>query len=146
MAAAQIRPMTAQDLPRARALLAQLGYDLLDETVGRRFASVTEAAGHVLLVAEMAGQVVGLLHAFARPALEKPPEVVVQALVVDAQRRKAGIGAGLMAAAERWSADRGFASVALASQVIRDDAHAFYRKLGYQTVATSHVMRKRLAP
>ena len=138
--------MTAQDLPRARGLLAQLGYDLSEDTVARRFASVTEAGDHVLLIAELGEEVVGLLHAFARPALEKPPEVVVQALVVDVQRRKAGIGAGLMAAAERWASERGFASVALASQVARDDAHEFYRRLGYETVATSHVMRKRLTP
>ena len=47
------------------------------------------------MVAEMEGEVVGVLHVFERPALEKPCEAVVQALVVDGERRGAGIGEAL---------------------------------------------------
>jgi GNAT superfamily N-acetyltransferase len=44
-----------------------------------------------------------------------PPEVVVPALVVDQAVRDGGVGRAMMAAAEAWAKDRGFTSVALAS-------------------------------
>jgi GNAT superfamily N-acetyltransferase len=52
--------------------------------------------------------VVALCHIYARPALEKPPEAVVQVLVVDRAHQDKGIGKRMMAAAERWAAARGF--------------------------------------
>jgi GNAT superfamily N-acetyltransferase len=79
-----------------------------------------------------------------RPALDKPPEAVVQALVVDQAVRGSGVGKIVMAAAEAWVKDRGFVSVALASNVTRDEAHAFYEAIGFQRAATSHLFRKAL--
>jgi len=80
----------------------------------------------------------------ARPALDKPSEAVVQALVVDQTCRGEGVGRGMMAAAESWAMDRGYTSIALASEVGRFAAHAFYQHLGYQRVATSNLFRKNL--
>jgi len=102
------------------------------------------ADDHVLLVGELEGRLVGLIHVYARPALDKPPEAVVQALVVASNGRRGGIGKAMMASAESWARARGFHSVALASQIARDDAHAFYKALGYQIVATSHLLRKEI--
>jgi GNAT superfamily N-acetyltransferase len=87
---------------------------------------------------------VSLLHLYARPALDKPPEVVVQALVVDADCRQGGVGKAMMEAAEGWARDHGFRSVALTSHISREGAHAFYAALGYRIVATSHLLRKEL--
>ena len=56
--------------------------------------------------------------------------------------RRSGVGAALMDAAERWAQARGLGSVALSSNVVRHDAHAFYAKRGYQVTATSHRFRK----
>ena len=50
----------------------------------------------------------------------------------------------MMVAAETWAGDRGFASVALASNVARTEAHAFYESIGYQRAATSYLFRKTL--
>lgn len=141
---ASIRDMIAADLPAARALLEQLGYELDDAEVRRRYDAVAQAPGHALMVADYDADVVGLLHLYARPALEKPPEVIVQALVVDAAVRGRGVGRQMMACAEVWARQRGFCSVALTSQVGRTEAHAFYEGLGYRVEATSHLMRKTL--
>ena len=75
-----IRRMTVDDVAAAQALLAQLGYPLDAEEVQRRTDAVIRTEGHVLMVAEQSGGVVALCHVFARPALDKPPEAVVQAL------------------------------------------------------------------
>jgi GNAT superfamily N-acetyltransferase len=142
--ALHIREMTRADLAAARDLLEQLGYPLSLEEVERRYAAVIAAPDHRAVVAEAAGRVAGLLHVFARPALENPPEAVIEALVVDGGLRRSGIGRTLMAEAERWAAARGLRSVMLSSNVVRRGAHAFYHALGYGTAATSLILRKRL--
>ncbi len=141
-----VRPAVEADVAAVRSLLVQLGYDLAPAEVRRRLAAVMASPDHAVLAGESDGRVIGLLHLYVRPALEKPPEVIVQALVVDAANRKGGIGRTMMAAAESWARDRGLKSVALASHVAREDAHAFYAALGYERVATSHLLRKVLDP
>ena len=136
--------MTDADRAAARDLLEQLSYPLPLEEVGRRYAALVATPDHRVIVAEAAGQIAGLLHVFARPALENPPEAVVEALVVAGGMRRNGIGRALMAEAERWAAARGLRSVALSSNIARRDAHAFYHALGYATAATSLILRKKL--
>lgn len=138
------REMTIDDLEAVSPLLEELGYDVPANEVLRRFETVLATDGHALLVAEKSGHVVGFLHIFSRPALEKPPEPIVQAMAVQKDVRRAGIGRALMAAAEDWTRERGFSSLALHSQLERDDAHAFYESLGYKRVATAGLLRKPL--
>lgn len=134
-----VRPFRQADMPIARELLKQLGYEIAAEEVARRFERVRQAA-HYVAVADVGGRAVGLLHVFERLALEKPCEAVVQALVVDAELRGRGIGRALMDAAEAWAKAKGLAPVALHTQ----RAQAFYAGLGYASLATSDLMRKAL--
>ena len=144
--AVRLRPMSRFDAGCCRTLLTQLGYEMTEAELERRFDEVSSAPEHSLLVAETAGQVVGLMHVFARPALENPREAVVQAIVVDEGLRRAGVGRLLMAAAEHWASERGCRSVVLSSNIARASAHAFYAALGYRVSATSLVLRKELPP
>jgi GNAT superfamily N-acetyltransferase len=137
-----IRPIAETDMPMATGLLKQLGYEMAVAEAARRLAVIGRTIDHKVWVAVDAGQAVGLLHAFFRPALEKPPEVVVEALVVDASHRSRGIGEALMRVAEQWARERGSASVSLYSGAQRGDAHRFYERLGYAKAGTSHLMRK----
>jgi GNAT superfamily N-acetyltransferase len=141
-----LRPMTRDDIAQSVPLLAQLGYELSAEELAQRFAAVTATPDHSLVIAELAGRVAGLLHVFARSAIENPREAVVQAIVVDLAHRRSGIGMALMAEAERWGREHECRSVMLSSNVARAPAHAFYGALGYRIAATSHVLRKRLPP
>ncbi len=143
--AVQLRPMVARDVARGVALLAQLGYELDPAELARRISEVAAAPEHALIVAEdEAGQVVGLLHVFARAAVENPREAVVQSIVVDAAARRGGVGRALMAQAERCGREWGCRSVTLSSNVTRAPAHAFYAALGYRIAATAYVFRKKL--
>ena len=74
-----VRPVEEADLAAATGLLEQLGYPMSAAEVKRRLTMVRAAPSHRVWVADDGGQVVGLLHAFFRPALDKPPEVMVQA-------------------------------------------------------------------
>ena len=75
---ASIRRMTVKDLPVARTLPAHLGYTLEAQELHDRYQAVAQSADHTLLVAEEDGSVIALCHIYARPALDKPPEAVVQ--------------------------------------------------------------------
>ena len=121
-----VRPMAEADLADGRLLLDQLGYDLTPREMRRRYAAIANTAGHAVLVAECEARPVGLVHLYVRPALDKPPEVIVQAIVIDAAYRGRGVGKILMAAAESWASERGYNSVALYSNVSRSGAHSFY--------------------
>jgi GNAT superfamily N-acetyltransferase len=141
----RVRPVTAADAAALRPLLAQLGYALDEDAIRQRIGRIADAGGHYLVTAEDAkGSLVALLHVYGRAALEKPPEAVVQALVVRDCLRGRGVGRAMMALAERWAADAGYRYVSLSSQVSRDGAHAFYEGLGYARYATSHQFRKAL--
>lgn len=145
-AAIRLRGMTADDAAAAMPLLAQLGYEMSPQEASRRVREVLAAPGHALLVAEIAGRIAGLLHVFARPAVEHPREAVVEALVVAEDCRRIGVGRRLMAEAERWGAGRDCRSVVLSSNIVREPAHAFYAALGYRVSATAYVLRKPLPP
>lgn len=118
--------------------MRQLGYDIAEGELAGRIARVLESADHCFVVAEFDGQVAGILHVFRRPALEKPCEAIVQALVIDASVRGRGLGNALMRLAEEWASTRGLASIALHTR----KAQAFYEGLGYGRVASSDLMRK----
>lgn len=139
-----IREMGLTDIAACRLLLSQLGYDLNSHEVKRRYEAIRVKRDHAIFVGEQDGQVVALLHLYERPAFDKPPEVIVQALVVDQNCRGTGVRKAMMKRAERWAADRKFSSVALTSSVSRSGAHSFYNRIGYKVAATSHLLRKNL--
>jgi GNAT superfamily N-acetyltransferase len=140
----KVRPISGDDIGAATMLLGQLGYEMPPAEAARRLDIVLRDGCHRVWVCEQDGRVVGLLHAFFRPALEKPPEVIVEALVVEASQRSKGIGERLMAEAESWARSYGSGSVSLYSGSARKDAHRFYARIGYARAATSELMRKQL--
>lgn len=136
--------MAPADLPAVCGLLEQLGYSLIPEELVVRLSTVMSTSDHALFVAAGDTGVCGLLHVYCRPALEKPAEAVVQALVVDVAARGLGVGRHLMKEAERWAAESGLPAVCLSSHVSRAEAHAFYERLGYRPAATALWLRKAL--
>lgn len=100
-----------------------------------------------VLVAEIQGQVVGLLiletHRSADyPILVPLTYAVVNTLVVAESARQKGVGSALMASAETWTRARGMDRVELNVFEFNTDAIRFYEGLGYTTL--SRRMLKRL--
>jgi diamine N-acetyltransferase len=90
------------------------------------------------IVAEHAGEIVGfisvrVLHAADRPILAPRHFVEVDSLAVRADHYRAGVGRALMAAAERWVAERGLHEIELSVWEFNQGALAFYEELGYIT-------------
>jgi ribosomal protein S18 acetylase RimI-like enzyme len=139
-----VRDARPTDVSAVHRLIGQLA-DAPDEAAfGTRFENVLATDDHRIIVAEAEDEVVGVLHLFERPALEKPCEAVVQALVVHSEARSSGIGEALMREAETWAQHRKLPSVSLYSRVDRKRAHAFYERIGYRIKATSVRMDRSL--
>jgi len=132
-----IRDARPADTAAVHRLIGQLADAPDDAAFRARFERVLADNGHRIIIAEIGGKVVAVLHVFERPALEKPCEAVVQALVVDSEARSSGVGEALMREAEAWALGRKLPSVSLYSGADRKRAHAFYERIGYRVKATS---------
>jgi RimJ/RimL family protein N-acetyltransferase len=117
--------------PIAR-LLTELGYPHDHEAAAAKLlAWMAEPHGEVL-VAEVEGSAAGFAAVHRVPYFERPGAFArVIALSVSSGHRRAGVGRRLMAAAERWATTHGCVTVEVTSRRDRDDAHGFYRALGY---------------
>jgi hypothetical protein len=79
----QVRLLRPTDVQIAKQLLRQLGYEVATDEVIGRIDRVLASRNHYAAVVEDREKVLGLVHVYERPALEKPCEAVVQALIVD---------------------------------------------------------------
>ncbi len=144
-ASVTVRVATPADAPQIARLSGQLGYPTTPEEAVQRLAQLEGDARHAVYVAESApGQVVGWIHVEECHLIEFDTRAEINGLVVDERHRSRGTGRILMEHAEQWARARGCRAVVLRSNVIRTRAHAFYQKLGYQTLKTQKYFRKDL--
>lgn len=114
-------------------MLAQLGYPTDEATILRRLERVRASRSDRLFVAELDGEVVGLAGIHVSPSLEYDEDAAkVSAIVVDEAQRRRGVGRALLSAVEAEARRRGCALVFLTTAERRRDAHAFYRRLGWE--------------
>ncbi len=137
-----IRLATAADAEDLARLSGQLGYPATPGEAMQRLQEVNRHSEHAVFVAEADGRLAGWMHVFVRPSLTTESSAELAALVVDEHCRSHGIGQALIAEAERWAREQGCRMVTLRSNVKRLRAHAFYERLGYETIKTSKSFRK----
>lgn len=140
------RLMRAEDAPRVAELAGELGYPSTAEQILARKAVLDQAGRSVVYVAEgEGGKVVGWIIVSEICSMELDPHAEVKGLVVAEGTRSRGIGAALMVAGEAWARGRGLREMVLRSNVIRERAHAFYRKIGYEEQKRQVKLRRRLS-
>lgn len=131
-AVTRIREASPDDAEALAALSAQLGYEADATAVAQRLRDIAGDDGGLSLVAESAdGRVAGFARALVQHFVVDEAFVELAALVVDDAARSAGVGTALLAAVEAWARERGYASVHVRSNVIRERAHRFYLREGY---------------
>ncbi|TML44378.1 MAG: GNAT family N-acetyltransferase [Actinobacteria bacterium] len=129
----ECRPASAEDVARVSELLEQLGYAASPEVVGRRLQALTASPHDDVWVAERDETVVGLVAIHVSRSLEYDGDIgKVSAIVVDEAARRQGVGEQLMVLAEREARRRGCVLLFLTTAERRTDAHAFYRRLGFE--------------
>ena len=139
-----IRLATRVDAVAIAGLAAQLGYIVSENEVTDRFVELSRHTDHAIYVAASGKEVVGWIHLYIDHSLLHSPVVALGGIVVDEAQRGKGIGRQLMEQAESWGQARGCAAVYLKTNMIRDEAHAFYESLGYCKVKTQYAYRKAL--
>lgn len=126
-----LREVVAADAEHIAALIDQLGYPVSAEDVAERL-NLIEAIGQKVLVAELDGRAIGCLSTSTMTVLHRPAPVGrISMMVIAEDLRGQGIGAKLVAAAERTLRDKGCQLVEVTSNLRRTDAHRFWERIGY---------------
>jgi GNAT superfamily N-acetyltransferase len=141
----EIRRAKMSDAPRLAELAGQLGYPTTAAQLRARVRRIMPASQHAVFVADSAKEgVVGWLHVSRQPLLEVEIRAEVNGLVVAEGQRSLGAGARLLAAAEDWARQHGCKSMSVRSNVIRERAHEFYERNGFEHYKTQKSFRKPL--
>jgi len=142
-----IRPATKRDLADLTRLSEQLGYPATRAEMAQRLDDLLYRESHIVLVAQNPqGVVIGWLHGFIRRLLMTDAHIEVGGLIIDEGYRGQGIGNKLISACESWAYDKAIDTILVRSNIVREDAHRFYHRIGYQTLKTSLIFKKELAP
>ncbi len=141
----KIRRVKNSDAPQIAVLTGHLGYPATTAQVRERLRGIKPASLHAVFVADSAkGGVIGWVHVSKQPLLEVAIRAEVNGLVVAEGQRSLGAGARLLAAAEDWARKHGCKSMSVRSNVIRERAHKFYERNGYEHYKTQKSFRKPL--
>jgi GNAT superfamily N-acetyltransferase len=141
-----IRKARLGDAYAVAELSGQLGYPTPEKDMADRLARLLRNPrfGTVLVAETSARQVIGWLHASVTPLLEVPLRAEVNGLIVAEGHRSASAGEKLLQAAERWAKGKGCDGMSVRSNVVRDRAHVFYLRNGYEHYKTQKAFRKKL--
>jgi GNAT superfamily N-acetyltransferase len=140
-----IRRARSSDASKLAELSGQLGYPTTVSEIVTRMRKLKTASRNVLFVAETpeAG-VVGWTNVSIRQLLEIGTVAELNGLVVAEGQRGLGAGAKLLDAAEDWARKQGCPIMSVRSNVIRERAHKFYERQGYEHHKTQKAFRKAL--
>jgi len=141
----KIRRANIGDAPQLAKLSGQLGYPATPAEISTRFRRIKPLSQHAIFVAHSSEKgVVGWLHVSRQPFLEAEIRAEVNGLIIAEGARSLGVGARLLAAAEDWARKHGCKSMSVRSNVIRERAHKFYERNGFEHYKTQKSFRKPL--
>ncbi len=128
-----VREAQAGDAPHVVRLIADLARaDSENSPITERYVNqYLSASGSCLLVAEVEGQVVGLLSYSVRPNLFHAADSgLIEELIVAEDRRGGGIGSALLSETLRRLESMGCAEVSVSTMPDNEGARRFYRSHG----------------
>jgi GNAT superfamily N-acetyltransferase len=135
-----------RDIPELTRLAFQLGYPEPIPTIELRFRRIhKDRRDHCIFVAVRSPpqtSMIGWIHVFIDKLLTTGPRVEVGGLVVDEKYRGRGVGATLLLRAEVWAQKKGYSPIVVRTNVVRQQAHKFYKKSGYQLLNQAKVYTK----
>jgi GNAT superfamily N-acetyltransferase len=126
-----VRSAGLTDAAAIAGLSGQLGYPVDEQAIAERLAALLGREGRAVFVAELGGKVVGWAHVVGEQFLESPPFAELAGLIVDRDIRRLGVGRQLVQACAQWARDQGYRQIRVRCNVVREDAHQFYQKVGF---------------
>ena len=140
-----IRRARVTDAGRVAELSGQLGYPATRKQMTARLKEVLRRKDGACFVAESAELgVMGWVHVSANALLETERRAEVNGLVVDEVGRSMAVGKFLLDAAEKWAKGMKCKSMSVRSNVVRERAHGFYERNGYEHYKTQKAFRKKI--
>jgi GNAT superfamily N-acetyltransferase len=141
----RIRRACVADAKRLAELSGQLGYPATEKQMKERLREVIKDKETACFVAELReGELIGWIHVSTTPLLEVERRAEVNGLVVDELARSGGAGAMLLVAGEKWARGKRCKGMSVRSNVLRERAHGFYLRNGYEHYKTQKAFRKEL--
>jgi GNAT superfamily N-acetyltransferase len=140
----KIRRAKGSDARYLAALSGELGYLVTTAEMKRRLSRLKPAADNAVFVAETQNEVIGWVHVSVNYLMEVAVRAEVNGLIVSEKQRSNGAGARLLEAAEKWARGKRCVNMSVRSNVVRERAHAFYERHGYEHYKTQKAFRKPL--
>jgi ribosomal protein S18 acetylase RimI-like enzyme len=137
-----LRRAVLGDASALASLAGELGYPTDPAEMTRRLEALPPDDD--VWVATVGDEVVGWGHCSVRLSLVVEPSIEILGIVVGERWRGRGIGRMLMERAERSAIQRGLSAVRLRSGSHREEAHGFYRALGYREIKQQRVFVREL--
>ncbi len=130
----RIRSATMSDASQIAPLLGELGYPATSEEVFLRLDRLEKTGNCLVLVAERANEVVGLVTGHLFSSIHATETVAwLTTLVVRGSYNGLGVGGELVAAIEKWARQNGAVRISVSSGNHRAGAHKFYQSRGYES-------------
>jgi GNAT superfamily N-acetyltransferase len=140
----RIRPPLPSDAQALAELAGELGYPTSEEVLLGRLAAIDPTDAAVMVSTDADEVPTGWCQVEMHRTLVEPLSALIVGLVVGDGHRSAGIGAELLASAERWARTRGCRQLVVATRITRERAHRFYARKGYSISKTSYFLTKAL--
>lgn len=131
-----VGPIGEEDLPALAALFAELVDEETDLTaMAASFRAMAADDAYILLGAKREGRLAGFIMGIVCRDIvgDCRPFLVVENVIVAASARGQGVGAALWADMEAEARRRGCHYCMLVSAAWREEAHAFYTGVGFET-------------
>ena len=139
-----LRKIKLTDVDKITGLTEQLGYTIPQEQMRQNIAAVLHHSDCDAFVATHEEELVGWIGLAYRIQLESVPVTEINGLVVDERYRGKGVGKKLIEKAKEWSTEKGCTCLRLRANVKRDEAHKFYRALGFAEMKQQKVFEMAL--
>jgi len=144
-ATVRIRRARPTDAANLAALSGQLGYPTSPRQMVARLKDALRSKTSACFVAENSGgSLLGWAHVSVTPLLEVDRRAELNGLIVEENARSSGVGARLLEEAEKWAKKMRCTGMSVRSNVLRERAHSFYLREGYEHYKTQKAFRKAL--
>jgi GNAT superfamily N-acetyltransferase len=136
----RVREAEPGDLEAITNLVGQLGYPSEEGAVAQRLERLAADPRSWVYVAVDAERVVGLASVHVMPILERDdPTARITAMVVEEAARGSGVGRALLERLEEVARDEGCGRIYLKTRYEREEAAAFYRRMGFEDTSLRFV-------
>lgn len=111
---------------------SEMGYQYPLEDTMQNMVKLLSSNADKIFVAICDGSVVGYVHANDYDLLYAPHMKNIMGIAVSSAYKRKGIGSALLQYVENWARETRASGIRLVSGATRADAHAFYRRCGYE--------------